>query len=109
MIEERFNRIQKRVSDSSLDENEKNKLKKLLEQLKSEVDNLTAEHEEDAQRIARYAELTAEEAVKKKPRRDHTDTAVDGLRKSVKDFEESYPKLTQVINTIAQSLANIGI
>jgi hypothetical protein len=35
--------------------------------------------------------------------------SVRGLRSSVTGFERSHPKLVQIVNTISNTLANLGI
>lgn len=64
---------------------------------------------EQAESIAGFTESGAREALRSQPDPELLDTSLDGLRKSVREFEASHPKLTEVVNAICHQLSNLGI
>lgn len=81
---------------------------RLLAELKTELEALEATRGPDAQRIARLAEsahATARSASTPEARQD----AVGRLTDSAREFEASHPKLTSVVDRIAEMLASAGL
>jgi hypothetical protein len=110
MNESSLNEIEAKIrSAASISEERKRELLQLLATLKSEVGKLSKTHDEQAQSIAGFAELSAHEATRaqQNPRLLHH--SLEGLRSSVEGFEKSHPKLVQIVNNISNTLANLGI
>jgi len=84
-------------------------LLKLLTTLKSEMAALSKTHAEDAERIAGFTTVSAHEATREKKNPELMDLSLKGLASSVTEFEESHPRLVEVVNRICTTLANLGI
>ena len=81
MIEDTIGKIEARIQAAeSVKEERRQELLQLLGTLKSEVAELSKTHEEQAQSIAGFTE-----------------------------FEESHPRLVQIVNAISSTLSNLGI
>src|SRR5262249_48540387 len=111
MIEDTIKAIEARIqsADAIKDDAKKRELLELLENLKSEVVGLSRTHEEQAQSIARFTELSTHEAMRGKPNPQLVELSLEGLSSSVSEFEKSHLRLTQVVNAISNALANLGI
>lgn len=110
MIKETISAIQARIRGAdSLSSERRDELLQLLGNLENEVDELSRTHSEQAQSIARFAQLSAHEATRDKPQPKLLDLSLQGFRSSVDGFEKSHPKLVQVVNTISHTLSNLGI
>lgn len=110
MIEETLGRIEKTVTATeSLSEQQKKDLLGLIGNLKNEINDLGDSYQDEAGTIARYAESSVKEAVKKTQNTELLNHSLEGLSLSVKNFEVSHPTLIGIINSIGQTLNNIGI
>ena len=76
---------------------------------KSEVGALEKTHDEQAESIAGFAQLSAHEATRANQNPESLQHSVQGLRSSVDGFEKSHPKLVQIVNAISNTLSNLGI
>jgi hypothetical protein len=110
MIENTIGEIESKIrgADSVSDER-KRELLQMLGTLKSEVGALSKTDGERAQSIAEFAKLSAHEATREKKNPELRELSVRGLRSSVDGFEQSHPKLVQIVNSISNMLANLGI
>jgi Mg2+ and Co2+ transporter CorA len=110
MIEKTIGEIEAKIrgADSVSDER-KRELLQLLGTLKSEVGKLSKTHDEQAQSIAEFAKLSAHEATRGEQNPQLREISVSGLRSSVEGFEQSHPKLVQIVNSISNTLSNLGI
>jgi hypothetical protein len=110
MIENTIGEIEAKIrgADSVSDER-KRELLELLGTLKSEVGALSKTDGEHAQSIAEFAKLSAHEATREKPDAALRELSVRGLRSSADGFEQSHPKLVQIVNSISNTLSNLGI
>ncbi len=97
-----------RETDAITDER-KRELLKLLGTLKTEVDALSKTHDEQAQSIAGFAQLSAHEATRGNQNPELRELSIRGLHSSVEGFEQSHPKLVQIVDRICNTLANLGI
>ena len=88
---------------------QKQELLKLLDTLRSEVATLAKTNGEQADSIAGFAQLSAREATRAEPNPQLREISTQGLRSSVEGFEQSHPKLVQIVNSISNTLANWGI
>ncbi|HTB83501.1 MAG TPA: DUF4404 family protein [Candidatus Sulfotelmatobacter sp.] len=83
---------------------------KLINELESKV--RTAEFSSAAQKndlLASLSHLKSEIAGLKKQNLTPLKNSVEELRSSVEGFEQSHPKIIEVVNRISSSLANLGI
>jgi hypothetical protein len=81
----------------------------LLGTLKSEIAGLAKTHGEQADSIAGFASLSAHEATRATQNPQSLEHSLQGLRSSVDGFEQSHPKLVQIVNSISNTLSNLGI
>jgi len=110
MIEKTIGEIEAKVrAADAVSEEHKHELLQLLGNLKSEVGALEKTHGEQAQSIAGFAQLSAHEATREKPNPELREISVSGLRSSIAGFENSHPKLVQVVDRICNTLSNLGI
>lgn len=110
MIEQTVEKIEVRIrSNEAMPADKRDELLSLLATLRHEVANLSQTHQEQAQSIAGFAELSAHEATRARqdPRLLHL--SLEGLSSSVKGFEQSHPRLVQLVNGISHTLSNLGI
>ena len=110
MIDKTIGEIEAKVRDAkAVSEEHKRELLQLLGTLKSEVGKLAKTHDEQAESIAGFAQLSAHEATRAKQNPQSLEHSVKGLRSSVDGFEKSHPKLVQIVNAISNTLSNLGI
>jgi Mg2+ and Co2+ transporter CorA len=110
MIEETIDEIEAKIRGANaVTEERKRKLLQLLGTLKSEVSKLSKTHDEQAQSIADFTKISAHEATRKEQNPQLREISVRGLQSSVEGFEQSHPKLVQIVNSISNTLSNLGI
>jgi hypothetical protein len=110
MINDTIEQLEKRVAQAaSLKEENKTELLELLARLKSEVGELAKTDTDRAGSIAGFAAVSTHEATRATPNPKLLDLSLEGLSHSVADFEETHPRLVQVVNSICNALANLGI
>ncbi|HWD91137.1 MAG TPA: DUF4404 family protein [Verrucomicrobiae bacterium] len=110
MIEDTLSHIEEKIraSDSIKDER-KRELLELVGKLQSEIATLSRTHNEQAQSIAGFTQLSTHEATRAKQNPELLQLSLKGLSSSVDGFEKSHPKLVQLVNTISTMLSNLGI
>jgi hypothetical protein len=110
MIEDTIGKIEARIQGAeAIKEERRSELLHLLGTLKSEVAELSKTHEEQAQSIAGFAEVSTHEATRKEQNPELLKLSLEGLGSSVRGFEESHPRLVQIVNAISSTLSNLGI
>jgi uncharacterized protein YbcC (UPF0753/DUF2309 family) len=110
MIQETLNRIEAKIRKTELmQEENKDELLKLVAELKNEITELSRTHPEHAESIAGFADLSAHEAVRNRKNVHLFKLSTEGLLASVREFEQSHPRLVNIVNTISNTLANMGI
>ena len=110
MIEDTIEQIQARIEGAgSIKEERRGELLQLLATLKSEVAALSKTHEEKAQSIAGFTDLSAHEATRAQRNPHLLNLSLQGLNSSVEGFEGSHPRLVQIVNAISSTLSNLGI
>jgi Domain of unknown function (DUF4404) len=110
MIEKTIGEIEAKIRGAdSVSDARKRELLQLLGTLKSEVGTLSKTHDEQAKSIAGFAHVSAHEATRTEKNPESLQHSVAGLRSSVEGFEQSHPKLVQIVNTISNTLSNLGI
>ncbi len=110
MLPETISQIETRLQNAGdLTAKQRAELLLLLGRLKTEITTLSKTHEEEAQSIAAFANISAQEALRTNKNHELIGHSVDGLELSVAEFEDTHPKLVEVVNRIATALADVGI
>jgi len=110
MIEDTIGKIEARIQGAeTIKEERRQELLQLLGTLKTEVSELSKTHEEQAQSIAGFTEVSAHEATRAEQNPQLLNLSLQGLGSSVQGFEESHPRLVQIVNAISSTLSNLGI
>ena len=110
MIEDTIGKIEARIQGAeAVKEERRQELLQLLATLKSEVADLSKTHEEQAQSIAGFTEISTHEAIRMEQNPELLKLSLEGLGSSVRELEESHPRLVQIVNTISSTLSNLGI
>jgi len=110
MIEDTIGKIESRIqSAETIQDERRRELLQLLGTLKSEVAVLSTTHNEQAESIAAFAEVSAREATRASQNPDLLKLSLQGLGSSVSEFEKTHPRLVQIVNSISQTLSNLGI
>ena len=110
MIKETISNIEAKIQNAeSIKSEKKRELLQLLGTLKSEVDALSKTDDEQAHSIAGFTDLSAHEATRSTQNPALLELSLKGLSSSVAGFENSHPRLVQIVNSISQTLSNLGI
>jgi len=110
MIEDTVGKIEAKIQGAdSIQGEKKQELLQLLGTLRAEIGRLSETHDEHAQSIARFTELSAHEATRAKQNPELLNLSLKGLSTSVEGFEKSHPRLVQIVNSISNALSNLGI
>ena len=110
MNDDTFNEIEAKIRGAaSISDDRKRELLDQLDKLKAEVSVLSQTNDEQARSIAGFAQLSAYEATRAEQNPELREISVHGLRSSVDGFEQSHPKLVQIVNSISNTLSNWGI
>ena len=108
MIDDTLNTLEHRIQHAqNLDGTTRRSLEALLGELRREVDKLG--NTEQAESVAAHTAAGAREALREERDEDLFSHTLEGMRKSVRQFEVSHPDLTAVVNNICQHLSNLGI
>ncbi len=110
MIQETITQIEARIKKAkSLNEEKKRELLNLLSTLKTEVSELSKTHAEHTESITGFTEISIHEAIREEKNPQLLKLSLQGLSTSVEGFENSHPKLVGIVNSICNTLSNIGI
>lgn len=110
MISDTIAKLEARLADAgTLNETSRRELVDLLATLKGEVNDLARTHAEHAQSIAGFAEASAHEATRQQKNPELLRLSLAGLETSVDGFEQSHPRLVEIVNRICTTLSNLGI
>jgi hypothetical protein len=110
MIEDTIGKIEARIQGAeAIKEERRLELLQLLGTLKSEVEQLSKTHGEQAESIAGFTHVSAHEATRADQDPQLLKLSLEGLSSSVSGFEESHPRLVRIVNAISQTLSNLGI
>ena len=110
MIEKTISEIETKISGAdAVNAAQKAELLQLLGTLKTEVATLAKTHSEQADSIAGFAKMSAHEATRTEQNPQLRELSDQGFRSSVDGFEQSHPKLVQIVNSISNTLASLGI
>lgn len=110
MIQDTISRIEGKLKKTPLIHGEnKDELLKLVDELRREVTDLSKTHPEQAESIAGFADISAHEAVRDVRNPHLSKLSTEGLLASVREFEQSHPRLVSIVNIISNTLSNMGI
>jgi Mg2+ and Co2+ transporter CorA len=110
MIDKTISEIEARIGGTeAISAERKQELLNLLGTLKTEVADLSKTHSEQADSIAGFARVSAHEATRVEQNPQLRELSNQGLLSSVSGFEQSHPKLVQIVNRISQTLSDLGI
>lgn len=110
MLRDTISKIEGRIQNSgAMDDTHRAELLKLLGQLRGEIAALSKTHQEQAESIASFAEVSAQEATRETRNPETLRHSIGGLESSVGEFEKTHPHLVGIVNRIATMLANMGI
>ncbi len=110
MIHETIAEIEARIEKAgSVPTSHRDELLHLLATLKSEIADLSRTHEEQAESIAGFTQISTHEVTRDEKDPRLVKLSLDGLSTSVVGFEESHPRLVEIVNRICVTLSNIGI
>ncbi len=110
MIEDTVGKIEAKIqSTDAIAEDRRRELLQLLATLKTEMAVLSQTHSEQAQSIAGFTEMSAHEATRSEQNPQLLQLSLQGLGSSVQGFEQSHPRLVQIVNAISNTLSNLGI
>jgi len=110
MINKTINEIEAKISGAeSVSVERKAELLNLLGTLKTEVAKLSETHGEQADSIAGFASLSAHEATRVDQNPELRELSIKGLQSSTGGFEQTHPRLVQIVNAISKTLSDLGI
>ncbi len=110
MIEDTIGKIEANIRNAdAINSDRRQELLQLLGTLKSEVANLSETHQEQAQSIAGFAQVSTHEATRSEQNPDLLKLSLEGLKSSVQELEQTHPRLVQIVNSISNTLSNLGI
>ena len=90
MIEQTISEIEARIRAGSVNEPAKDELLQLLAKLKTEI-------------------TVMQQNLNDSGEKEKLKNSMDELRSSVAGFEQSHPKIVQAVNSISNTLSNLGI
>ena len=110
MIEDTIGKIEAKIQGAdAIKDDRRRELLQLLATLKSEVANLPRTQDDDARSLAGFAELSAHEATRAEQNPELLKLSLSGMAASAAQFEKSHPRLYQIVNSITNTLSNLGI
>src|SRR6476660_2259616 len=110
MIEETLGKIESRLKTAdSIPDERRRELLELVAVLKSEVGALSKTPKEEAESIAECAKLSTQEATRTEQNPQLVKLSLEGLNSSVQGFEQSHPRLVQIVGAVTNTLSNLGI
>jgi hypothetical protein len=110
MIDKTISEIEAQIGGAeAVSAERKQELLKLLATLKTEVAELSKTHEAQAGNIATLAKTSAQEATRPDPNPQAREDSLNSLKSSTGGFEESHPRLVEIVNRISKTLSDLGI
>jgi hypothetical protein len=92
-----------------VDEKKKAELGQHLSLLHEQLEELSRTNADRAKTIAGFAELSAHEATRPEPHPELLELSVTGLKTSVREFEETHPRLVEIVGSLSAILSNVGM
>lgn len=94
----------------NLDPADQKQLLDLTDTLETELDELAKTHQGQAKTISSFAQQAAEQKLEPRQSSDaDNDDLLENLETSIKEFEVSHPTLTSTVQSIVNTLSNMGI
>jgi hypothetical protein len=110
MIKETLTKIEERLQKAeTITAENKSELLGLVSTLKTEISELHQTHNEQAESIAGFAEVSTREATRQGKNPELVKLSIEGLAASAQEFESTHPKLVGIVNSICSMLSNLGI
>jgi Mg2+ and Co2+ transporter CorA len=110
MIEKTIREIEAQIGGAeAVSAERKQELLKLLATLRTEVAELSKTHGEEADSIAALAKVSAHEATRADQNPQSREKSIQGLQSSTVGFEQSHPRLVEIVNAISKTLSDLGI
>ena len=110
MIDQTIAQMERRIQAAeSINPEQREVLLELLSTLRAEVSDLSQTHADQAQSIASFAQSSTHEITREQKDENLSSLSLKGLEASVAGFEESHPRLVDVVNRICTTLSNLGI
>jgi uncharacterized protein YlxW (UPF0749 family) len=83
-------------------------LEETIAQLEAELKGADVGAEKKAE-LLRLLSSLREEATRAQPRRELLEATLAGLRRSIREFERTHPRLVEAVGSLATSLSNLGV
>ena len=110
MLQHTIDKIEQRLRNTEvINEENKSELINLVSTLKVEIADLSKTHNEQAESITGFAEVSTREATRQEKNSELLKLSIEGLGSSVQGFESSHPRLVKVVNDLCSMLSNLGI
>ena len=110
MTDERLEKIKSAVESADhISPEKKAELLDVIAKLKPAIAEVAQTHEEEAERISRFVEASAQEVASKKERPEGLERVLHKLKQSVEKFEASHPQLTAFVTEYSAVLSGLGI
>jgi hypothetical protein len=110
MLQQTIDKIEQRLRNTEvISEENKSELINLVSTLKVEIADLSKTHNEQAESITGFAEVSTREATRQEKNSELLKLSIEGLGSSVQGFESSHPRLVKVVNDLCSMLSNLGI
>ena len=110
MLKHTLEKIESKIKQSpNIPADKKTEYFELLNELNSEINELSRTEKEAAESIKGFTKITAHEATRDQPDPDLMKISLDGLSSSVRELHASYPKLVNTVNSICSFLSKLGI
>jgi hypothetical protein len=110
MTDERINNIKSAIKAADhIAPEKKAELLAVLGKLKPAIAKVAQTHEQEAESISRYVEVSAHEAASKSKHPEGLERIAHKLKQSVEKFEASHPDLTAFVTEYSAVLSGLGI
>ena len=110
MIQETISKIEAKLRQTAPGNTQaREELLQLLGTLKTEIHQLSQTDAEQARRIAGLTDASALAATRDEKNPEVLQSALNDLAASVEGFEQSHPRLVDVVNRLATALSSLGI
>ncbi|MFN7141389.1 MAG: DUF4404 family protein, partial [Limisphaerales bacterium] len=106
---ETIQKIEAKLSSNSVKPENRQELIELLGKLKDEINTLARTNAEGAETVAGFTEVSAHEATRAQKNPELMELSLKGLSRSVEEFEQSHPRLVELVNRFCTTLSNMGI
>jgi len=110
MIQDTISKIEEKLRKAeSIKDASRTELLMLVATLKAEMAELSKTNREHAESITGFAGVATHEATRQDRDSQLLKLSLEGLSSSVKGFENSHPRLVELVNSICLMLVNSGV